>query len=106
MRGLLVLIPGLFSGLPITDSQVDDNDRKQQKLIHKKLTNSFGPTPLVACCVVLDQKICAQNITQHRQVKWLVQNLFGACFKGTVCTVSNVAGGSPSGAYDHGYVSG
>ncbi len=38
MRGLLVLIPGLFSGLPITDSQVDDNDRKQQKLIHKKLT--------------------------------------------------------------------
>jgi hypothetical protein len=40
MRGMLIFRPlsivaGLCNGSSITDSQIDDNDRKQQKLIHR-----------------------------------------------------------------------
>jgi hypothetical protein len=53
MRGLLILRPlltaaGLCDGPSITDSQIDNNDRKQQKLIHEE-TFSCGPTRLIAC---------------------------------------------------------
>jgi len=45
MLGMLIFRPlpivaGLCNGSSITDSQIDDNDRKQQKLVHKKNTCS------------------------------------------------------------------
>jgi hypothetical protein len=47
-----------------------------------------------------------ENVTQDRQLKWLVQNLCGPCIESAVCTISNVVGGSPGRAYEHWYVSG
>src|SRR6266511_4627795 len=49
------------------------------------------------CYFVLSRQMATQNITQHREVKWLIQNLRGPCNKRTVCTLFNVAGGSPAG---------
>ncbi len=41
--------------------------------------------------------MASQNITQHWQVKWLVQNLCGSCIKRTVYALFNVAVRSPPG---------
>ena len=49
----------------------------------------------------LGQQIGAQDVTQHRQLKRLVQNLFGPCIKRTVDTLFNIAGSGPPGIYDH-----
>src|SRR6266542_5030642 len=58
------------------------------------------------CYFVLSRQMATQNITKHREVKWLIKNLRGPCNKRTVCTLFNVAGGSPAGIYHHWYVSG
>jgi hypothetical protein len=50
----------------------------------------------VVCYFVLSRQMATQNITQHREVKWLIQNLRGPCNQRTVCALFNVAGGSPA----------
>ena len=61
---------------------------------------------LTVYSVALGKQIGSQDITQHRELKWFVQNLFGPCVKGTVDTLFNVAGHRPRGIYDYGYIAG
>jgi hypothetical protein len=60
----------LCGGLSVEDSQVDDNDRKQQKLIHG--TCSPVDNLAVVSLRVLGHQIGAQNTTQCRQVIRLI----------------------------------
>jgi hypothetical protein len=55
----------------------------------------------LACYVALGKQLGSQNITQHRELKRLIQNLFGSCVKGAVDTLFNVAGHGPRGIYHH-----
>jgi hypothetical protein len=42
----------LRGGLPIADSQIDDNDRKQQKLIHRNISPVDNSANLFYCAIL------------------------------------------------------